>query len=51
MGNNKNFAMQMALRLVKANLENTTSFVSAEEVTLFIDAVCKHLTAEYSEIK
>ena len=51
MGNHENFAIQMALRLVKANLESTTSFVSAEEVTTFIDAVCKHLTAEYAEKK
>ena len=51
MGNHENFAIQMALRLVKTNLEGTTSFVSAEEVIDFIDEICKHLTAEYSEKK
>ena len=49
MSKNKSFAINIALRLVKANLENTTSFVQAREVIAFIDEVYKHFAAEYED--
>ena len=49
MGKKKSFAINIALRLVKANLENTTSFVPAQDVTAFIDEVYKHFAADYED--
>ena len=49
MGKKKSFAINIALRLVKSNLDHSASFVPAQEVLAFIDEVYKHFAAEYDE--